>query len=100
MKNPFNQSFPLNNNQAKVKLVLRVVVALYILYMTKDLMEKAAKGTSSLPLWATVLVSTVFISASIVFGLYAWKEYRHSLALAAKEDTESDQKDSHDDDND
>ncbi|HEX3037849.1 MAG TPA: hypothetical protein VHO94_02505 [Oscillospiraceae bacterium] len=99
MKNPFIQSSPSDNNQAKVKLVLRVVVALYILYMTKALITSAVKGTSPLPLWVTVLVSTVFISASVVFGLYAWKEYKHSLALAAKENAESDLEDSQDDDN-
>lgn len=100
MKNPFVQSSPSDNNQAKVKLVLRAVVALYILYLTKGLIQAAAKGTSSLPIWATVLISTVFILASIAFGIYAWKEYRHSLALAAKEAAESDQEDSQDDDND
>jgi uncharacterized membrane protein len=100
MKNPFIQSSPSNNNQAKVKLVLRAVVALYILYLTKGLIQAAASGKSTLPLWVTVLASTVFILASIAFGIYAWKEYRHSLALEAKEDAESDQDDSHDDDND
>ena len=104
MKNLFNQTFPATNNQAKFKLVLRVVVAFYILYLTKGLIQAAANGKSSLPIWVTVLASTVFILASIVFGIYAWKEYRHSLALAAKEDAESDQEDSqedlHDDDRD
>ena len=99
MKSPFHQLFNPNNSHATVKLVLRFVVALYVLYLTKGLIEKAMTGSSSVPTWVTVLVSTVFILASIAFCVYAWIQYRHSLALAAKEDAESDQEDSHDDDN-
>lgn len=70
---------------AKVKLTLRILVALYILYLTKGIVEAAVKHTTSLPLWVTVLASSVFLLTSIVFCIYAWRQYKSSLAVPAGE---------------
>ena len=71
--------------RAKGKLTLRILVALYLLYLTKGIVEAAVQRTSTLPLWVTWLVSIVFLLASVVFGTYTWREYKHSLADTASE---------------
>lgn len=70
---------------ARIKLTLRILVALYILYLTKGIIFKEMNHTSSLPLWVTVLVSSVFVLASIAFGIYAGREYKNSLSVMASE---------------
>lgn len=45
--------------RAKGKLTLRILVALYLLYLTKGIVEAAVQRTSTLPLWVTWLVSIV-----------------------------------------
>lgn len=76
-----NQSDGSNEKKhAGIKLTLRALVALYLLYLTKGIVESAVKKTSPLPLWVTVLVSAVFLLASVAFGIYAWREYKKSLA--------------------
>lgn len=70
---------------AKVKLTLRILVALYILYLTKGIVEAAVKHTTSLPLWVTVLASSVFLLTSVAFCIYAWRQYKSSLAVPASE---------------
>lgn len=97
MKNLTNKTFHPKNNQARIKLCLRFLVALYILYLTKGIIEVAMKGASSMPTWVIVLVSTVFISSSVAFCLYAWLQYKHSLIDMAKEDDKRSQKKSKDD---
>ncbi|MVB09381.1 hypothetical protein CAFE_00290 [Caprobacter fermentans] len=66
---------------AGIKLTLRILVALYILYLTKGIVFAQVKHTSSLPLLVTVLASVVFFLAAIAFGLYAWREYKNSLTV-------------------
>nr|WP_319489644.1 hypothetical protein [uncultured Caproiciproducens sp.] len=82
-----NQSEEIQAKQkrAKVKLTLRILVALYLLYLTKGIVEAAVQKTSSLPLWVTWLASAVFLLASVAFGTYAWREYKHSLTVLASE---------------
>lgn len=70
---------------AKVKLTLRILVALYILYLTKGIVEAAVKHTTSLPLWVTVLASSVFLLTSAAFSIYAWRQYKNALAAPASE---------------
>lgn len=72
-------------NQAKVKLVLRVLVAFYIMYLVKNIIDHAVKGISSIPVWLTVLISIVFISSAIAYGFYACRQYKHFQAVVAKE---------------
>ncbi len=71
---------------ARIKLTLRILVALYILYLTKGIIFAEMNHTSSLPLWVTVLVSCVFVLASVLFGIYAWREYKKSFAGTASEE--------------
>lgn len=82
-----NQSDELHEKKrhARIKLTLRALVAIYLLYLTKGIIESAVKKTSPLPLWVTVLVSAVFLSAAVAFGIYAWREYSHALAATANE---------------
>ena len=68
---------------ARIKLTLRILVALYILYLTKGIIFAEVKHTSSLPLWVTVLASSVFFLVSIAFGIYAWREYKKALTIPA-----------------
>lgn len=89
-------SYP-KKNQARVKLFLRILVALYILYLTKGIIEVSIKGTSSMPIWVVVLVSIVFGLCSVAFIVYAYREYKHSLADIAKEDDTSSPEKSQDD---
>ena len=96
MKNLTNKAFHPKNNQARIKLYLRLLVAFYILYLTKGIIEAAMKGASSIPIWVTVLVSTVFILSSVAFSLYAWLQYKHSPIDLAKEEDKSSQKKSED----
>lgn len=70
---------------AKIKLTLRILVACYILYLVKKIIESSIRHTSSLPLWVTVLASVVFLVGSVAFGVYAWREYKHSCASPASE---------------
>lgn len=84
MQNP-SEDFHEKKKQAKIKLTLRILVTFYILYLTKEIVGASAKNTSSLPLWVTVLASSVFLLASVAFGIYAWREYKNSLAGAASE---------------
>ena len=69
---------------AKVRLVLRILVALYILYLTGKIIESSVRNTSSLPLWVTVIVSIVFLTGSVAFGIYAWRDYKKSSFRQAK----------------
>ena len=70
---------------AKVRLVLRILVALYILYLTGKIIESSVRNTSSLPLWVTVIVSIVFLTGSVAFGIYAWRDYKKSSFSPAGE---------------
>ncbi|WP_411676846.1 hypothetical protein [Caproicibacter sp.] len=70
---------------AGIKLTLRILIALYILYLTKEIVFAEVKHTSSLPLWVTVLASVVFFLAAIAFGIYAWREYKNSLTVRGSE---------------
>ncbi len=70
---------------AKSRLTLRVLVVLYLLYLTKGIVEAAVRKTSTLPLWVTGLVSAVFLLASAAFVVYAWREYKQSLAVSASD---------------
>lgn len=70
---------------AKIKLTLRILVALYILYLTERIIESSVRHTSSLPFWVTVLVSVVFLVSSVAFGIYAWREYKRSSTMPASE---------------
>ena len=70
---------------AKVKLTLRILVALYILYLTKGIVEAAVKHTTSLPIWVTVLASTVFLLTSVAFCIYAWRQYKNAIAVPVSE---------------
>jgi len=97
MKNLTNKTFHSKDNQARIKLGLRLLVALYILYLTKGIIEVAMKGASSMPTWIMVLVSIVFISSSVAFCIYAWLQYKHSLIDMAKEDDKMSEKESEDD---
>ncbi|MGX8710538.1 MAG: hypothetical protein ACQGTM_09880 [bacterium] len=79
--------------RAKVRLTLRALVVLYLLYLTKGIVEAAVQKTSTLPLWVTGLVSVVFLLASAAFGAYAWREYKQSLADTASDwETEGSEK--------
>ena len=81
-----NQSDESNEKKhAGIRLTLRALVALYLLYLTKGIVESAVKKTSPLPLWVTVLVSAVFLLASVAFVVYAWREYKRSPAVPAGE---------------
>lgn len=82
-----NQSKEIQTKQkhAKISLTLRILVVLYLLYLTKGIVEAAVQKTSSLPLWVTGLVSAVFLLASAAFGIYAWREYKKSLADKASD---------------
>jgi len=97
MKNLTNKTFHSKDNQARIKLGLRLLVALYLLYLTKGIIEAAMKGASSMPTWIMVLVSIVFISSSVAFCIYAWLQYKHSLIDMAKEDDKMSEKKSEDD---
>lgn len=97
MKNLTNETFHAMKNQVRTKLVLRFLVVLYILYLVKGIIEIAIKGTSSMPTWVTLLISTVFILFSAAFGLYAWRQYKISLVNMEKEDDESCQEELKDD---
>ena len=97
MKNLTNKTFHSKDNQARIKLGLRLLVALYLLYLTKGIIEAAMKGASSMPTWIMVLVSIVFISSSVAFCIYAWLQYKHSLIDMAKEDDKMSEKESEDD---
>jgi protein-S-isoprenylcysteine O-methyltransferase Ste14 len=81
--------FHTKKNQDKTKMVLRLLVLLYLLYLTKKIIEAEVKGNSSLPLWVTVLVSIVFVVASAAFGIYIWREYKHSSSKVIQKDKES-----------
>ena len=84
MQNRFNE-FHAKKKDAKIKLTLRILVALYILYLTKGIVGAAVQHTSSLPLWVTIAVSSVFLLASAVFIIYAWRQYKNSPAESAGE---------------
>ena len=91
MKHLASEPFLSKKNQARIKLGLRVLVALYILYLTKGIIEAALKGTSTMPAWVIVLVSAVFILSSVSFCFYAWRQYRRSLVDIEKVDEKVDE---------
>lgn len=83
MKNLSNVALQ-TKNQAKVKLVLRVLVAFYIMYLVKNIIDHAVKGISSIPVWLTVLISIVFISSSIAYVFYACWQYKRTQVVIVK----------------
>lgn len=89
MGNLTSDAFFSKKNQARVKLCLRFLVAVYILYLTKGIIEAAIKGASIMPTWVIVLVSAVFISSSVIFCFYAWRQYKHAVMEIIKEDDKS-----------
>lgn len=84
-----SEEFRAKKKNARIKLTLRILVALYILYLTKGIIFAEMKHTSSLPLWVAVLASSVFFLASIAFGIYAWREYKKSLTVPVSEQESS-----------
>lgn len=81
-----SEDFQEKKKREKTKLTLRILVAFYILYLAGKVVEASVRHTDALPLLVTVLVSFIFALSSVIFGIYAWREYKKSLAETAGED--------------
>lgn len=69
-------------NRASTALVLRVVVAGYLLYLVYKIISGAMGGDSPIPVWAVWLIGGAMAVAALAFLIYAWKRYRADMKAA------------------
>ena len=63
-------------SKALTGLVLRVAIAGYIVYLAWKIVANVANGDSPIPAWGAWLIFAVFVAASVVFCVFAWKQFR------------------------
>lgn len=69
-------------NKALTGLVLRAVIAGYMLYLAWKLMSNMLNGSGSIPELIVWLVCIVFAAVALGFCVYTWKEFRKSMKAA------------------
>lgn len=69
-------------NRASTALVLRVVVAGYLLYLVYKIISGVMGGDSPIPPWAVWLIGGAMAVAAAAFLVYAWKRYRADMKAA------------------
>ncbi len=69
-------------NRAVTGLMLRGLVAAYIVYLAWMILSGTLKGGSPIPAWGAWLISIVLASAALAFCAFAWKGFRKALKAA------------------
>ncbi|MDE7245930.1 MAG: hypothetical protein K2O18_18410 [Oscillospiraceae bacterium] len=65
-------------NRADNRMLLRVLVCAYLLYLACQLVSQAGSDPA-LPAAVCWLTGGLFAAAAVAFGLYSWRQYRISL---------------------
>lgn len=82
MRMKTGKAFP-EKSPARVRMALRLLVSIYLVYLSKGIIASAVRKTSPLPLGVTILAGAVFLTAAVAFAVYALRQYKGALAGAA-----------------
>ncbi|MCR5576345.1 MAG: hypothetical protein K6F56_04995 [Oscillospiraceae bacterium] len=76
--------------KASTAATFRAVVALYFLYLARQIIRGAMDGSSSMSPVLAWIAGLGFIAAALAFGFYTWKRWRAEVEAARLTPAETD----------
>ncbi len=81
--NFFQQGSTNGRQQAMTKGILRVVVAIYLVYLAVKIYKGVGQGGSSMPAWLGYIFALFFVLAALGVCVYSYISYKQACAGAA-----------------
>jgi|GEM_PF-3378992 len=77
-----------NKNRASSRMIFRILIAVYFVYLDKQLIEGLVKKDSTMPTWLMILFILIFAGFAVWMVVYSIKQYK----IMTQENENTDQK--------